>query len=117
MKGQSIKYVVFLVILFLLLSAAVWTASNISPLLENGLWILLVALFVLMAWKGDVLLQLDEYERAIIRRFGKVKRVGGPGWTFLIPFIETYTLADLRTQTIDVPKQQIITNDKIGRAS
>ncbi len=113
MASQNFKYVIFLVLLFVILSAAVWTVSNINVVAANGLWILLAGLFIMMAWKGDLLLQLDDYERAVVRRVGRVARVGGPGWTLILPFIESYSIVDLRTQTIDVPKQQIITKGKI----
>lgn len=113
MGSESFKYIVFILILFAILTAAVWTVSNIDTLIANGLWLLLVLLFLLIAWKGDVLLMLQDYQRAVIMRFGKVKRVGGPGWCIVLPFIETPTIVDLRTQTIDVPRQQVITKGKI----
>ncbi len=34
-----------------------------------------------------------------IFRFGKVNRVGGPGWTFVLPFIEKPNITTLRTQS------------------
>jgi regulator of protease activity HflC (stomatin/prohibitin superfamily) len=113
MASQNIKYIVFIFLLFLLFSLAVLTVSNIDVLVANGLWFVLALLFLVIVWKGDVLLMLEEYRRAVIMRFGKVKRVGGPGWCIVIPFIETATIVDLRTQTIDVPKQQVITKGKI----
>jgi regulator of protease activity HflC (stomatin/prohibitin superfamily) len=56
---------------------------------------------------------LEEYQRAVIMRFGRVVRVGGPGWCIVLPFIEKPTIVDLRTQTIDVPKQEVITKGNI----
>jgi regulator of protease activity HflC (stomatin/prohibitin superfamily) len=56
---------------------------------------------------------LKEYERAVIYRFGRVDRVGGPGWTFLIPIFESFRLVDLRTQVVDVPPQNVITKDNV----
>lgn len=113
MRAASFKYVIFLVLLFVIISIAIFAVSNISILLENALWIAAVVLFILIAWKGDVLLMLEDYQRAVIMRFGRVRRVGGPGWCFVFPFIEKPTIVDLRTQTIDVPKQEIITKGKI----
>ena len=113
MKGQSIKYIIFILLLFFLFSLAAIAFSNVDVLAANLVWIVLIALFLVIVWKGDLILMLEEYQRAVIMRFGKVKRVGGPGWCIVIPFIEKPTIVDLRTQTIDVPKQEIITKSKI----
>ncbi len=113
MASDSFKYIVFMMILFAIFAIAIWAVQNLDSLAANLLWILAVALFVLIAWKGDVLILLKDYERAVIMRFGKVKRVGGPGWALVFPFIEDPTIVDLRTQTIDVPKQEVITKGKI----
>ncbi len=113
MKEQGIKYIIFIFLLFFLFSLAAITFTNVDVLAANLVWIVLIALFLLIVWKGDLILMLEEYQRAVIMRFGKVKRVGGPGWCIIIPFIEKPTIVDLRTQTIDVPKQQIITKGNI----
>lgn len=72
-----------------------------------------VILLIYFLFKLEIVLQLKDYERAVIFRFGKVNRVGGPGWTLLLPFIEKSNIVTLRTQVIDVPVQQIITKDNI----
>jgi len=113
MASESVKYFVFIAILFLIFLAATLVVANIGSLYENAFWIILAIAFVLIAWKGDILLMLKEYQRAVIMRFGKVKRVGGPGWCLLFPFIEKPTVVDLRTQTIDVPKQDVVTKGNI----
>lgn len=113
MASQNWKYVIFIFLIFLIFSLAVITVSSIDMLVANALWIAIALLAIFIFAKGDVLLMLKEYQRAVIMRFGKVKRVGGPGWCFVLPFIEEITLVDLRTQTIDVPRQQVITKGKI----
>ena len=113
MKGQSIKYIIFILLLFFLFSLAAIAFTNVDVLAANLVWIVLIALFLLIVWKGDLILMLEEYQRAVIMRFGKVKRVGGPGWCIILPFIEKPTIVDLRTQTIDVQKQQVITKGNI----
>ena len=60
-----------------------------------------------------MILQLLDYQRAVVYRFGKVNRVGGPGWTFIWPIIEEADIVDLRTKTIDVTKQDVVTKDGI----
>jgi regulator of protease activity HflC (stomatin/prohibitin superfamily) len=113
MAGQSVKYIVFIVIIFAIFAALVVAISSLDVLVANALWLLLVALFLLIVWKGDLVLMLEEFQRAVIMRFGRVVRVGGPGWCIVLPFIEKPTIVDLRTQTVDVPKQDVITKGNI----
>jgi len=59
--------------------------------------------------------QVQQYERAVIFRFGKLKTGGavGPGLFFIIPCIDNMVTIDLRTMTFDVPKQEILTKDSV----
>ena len=109
----GIKKIIFIVLVLLIIMVIAAVIVNIELISENLLWIGLLAVFLFIIWKSDMLLLLTEYERAVIFRFGKVNRVGGPGWAFLIPFIENYKQVDLRTRTVDVPKQDVITQDSI----
>jgi regulator of protease activity HflC (stomatin/prohibitin superfamily) len=56
---------------------------------------------------------LDEYERAVVFRLGRFKGVRGPGLIILIPGVEKMRRVDLRTVTMDVPSQDIITRDNV----
>lgn len=56
---------------------------------------------------------LNEYERAVIFRLGRFTSVRGPGLIILIPGIEQMTRVDLRTVTMDIPSQDIITRDNV----
>jgi len=62
---------------------------------------------------GKVLFEFREYERGVVYRFGKYHRVAEPGWRFVIPIIETFVKYDLRTETIDIPPQSVITKDAV----
>jgi len=59
--------------------------------------------------------QVQEYERAVIFRLGRIKRGGavGPGLFFIIPCMDTMQVVDLRTVTFDVPPQEILTKDSV----
>jgi len=58
---------------------------------------------------------INEYERGVIFRFGHVVGVLKPGLKMRIPFgIDIVHKIDLRTRTIDVPQQEIITKDNIS---
>ena len=57
---------------------------------------------------------VQEYERAIIFRLGRVKEgVVGPGLFFILPFMDTVSVVDLRTISFDVPAQEILTSDSV----
>jgi len=58
---------------------------------------------------------VQEYERAVVFRLGRMLtgRARGPGVFFVIPCIDIYEKIDLRTQTYDVPPQEILTKDSV----
>ncbi len=56
---------------------------------------------------------LNEYERAVVFRLGRFTGIRGPGLIILIPFIEKMRKVDLRTLTMDIPSQDIITRDNV----
>lgn len=56
---------------------------------------------------------LQEYERGIIFRLGRVQGPKGPGIVFILPFIDRMTRVDLRTITLDVPSQEAISSDNV----
>ncbi len=56
---------------------------------------------------------LDEFERAVVFRLGRFTSVRGPGLIILIPGIEKMKRVDLRTVTMDIPVQDIITRDNV----
>lgn len=75
--------------------------------------IILIVLAVLYSRSSSFLIQLQEYERGVVFRMGRYERLVGPGWVILIPFVETYKRMDLRIQTVDIPPQEVVTNDNI----
>jgi len=58
---------------------------------------------------------VQEYERAVIFRLGRLPAGGskGPGIFFVMPCIETYQKVDLRTITLGVPPQEVLTKDSV----
>ncbi|MBU4292909.1 MAG: slipin family protein [Actinobacteria bacterium] len=56
---------------------------------------------------------LREYERGVIFRFGRLSATRGPGIFLIIPFADKMIKVDLRTVTLDVPPQDIITKDNV----
>jgi len=56
---------------------------------------------------------IREYERAVIFRLGRLIKVKGPGLILLFPIIDKMVKVELRTVTLDVPPQDIITKDNV----
>ena len=56
---------------------------------------------------------MREYERAVVFRLGRLIGAKGPGLIILIPGIDKMVRVDLRTVTLDVPPQDIITRDNV----
>jgi regulator of protease activity HflC (stomatin/prohibitin superfamily) len=57
---------------------------------------------------------VTEYERLVIFRLGRLVGTRGPGVTYVVPGIEKSRRIDLRTITMDVPAQDVITKDNIS---
>ena len=112
-ESYKLKELIFVLaaLIILLLALAFFFFSE---LIQIYILVGFFAIFlVFLVSRYDFLLTLKEYERAVIFRFGHAKRVGGPGWTLIWPVIESSRLVDLRTQTIDVKPQEVITKDKV----
>src|SRR5215216_390817 len=72
-----------------------------------------VALVVLFVLASAVRI-VQEYERGVIFRLGRVQgRAKGPGLFFLVPIADRMIKVDLRTVTMDVPPQDVITRDNV----
>ncbi|HHE33214.1 MAG TPA: slipin family protein [Chlorobaculum parvum] len=71
--------------------------------------LMLVAAFFVSAVKI-----LPEYERGVVFRLGRIIGAKGPGLIILIPYIDRMIRVDLRTVTLDVPPQDIITRDNVS---
>jgi regulator of protease activity HflC (stomatin/prohibitin superfamily) len=74
-----------------------------------GIVIFLAVIFLFMAVKV-----LNEYERGVIFRLGRVIDHKGPGLILLIPIIDKMVRVSLRTVAMDVPPQDVITRDNVS---
>ena len=72
---------------------------------------LVVVLFALLSSSVKV---VREYERLVVFRLGRLVGPRGPGLTVIIPGIEKAVRIDLRTVTMDVPSQDVITKDNVS---
>ena len=57
---------------------------------------------------------VQQYQAGVVFRFGKIVSTKGPGLNVIIPFIDILRYVDLRTVTLPVPPQKIITKDNVS---
>lgn len=74
---------------------------------------LAVAGFLLVSLAGAAIKVVQEYERGVIFRLGRLVGAKGPGLFLIIPFIDRMVKIDLRTVTLDIPSQEAITKDNV----
>jgi len=72
-----------------------------------------VVLLFLIALASASIKIVQEYERGVIFRLGRLVGAKGPGLFFIIPFIDRMVKVDLRVVTLDIPAQECITNDNV----
>jgi len=72
--------------------------------------VVLVVLLILLPMTVKI---VQEYERGVVFRLGRLVGAKGPGFFLIIPFIDRMVKVDLRVVTMDVPPQDIITKDNV----
>jgi regulator of protease activity HflC (stomatin/prohibitin superfamily) len=81
------------------------------PGISSGLFFLIVFLVILGASAIKI---LREYERGVIFRLGRLIGAKGPGIVFIIPGVDKMLRISLRTVTLDIPPQDVITRDNVS---
>ncbi|GAP62744.1 hypothetical protein ARMA_1167 [Ardenticatena maritima] len=75
--------------------------------------VLLILVGLLLSILRSSVKIVQEYERGVIFRLGRVVGARGPGLFFIIPILEKMVKVDLRVVTLDVPSQEAITKDNV----
>jgi regulator of protease activity HflC (stomatin/prohibitin superfamily) len=79
-----------------------------------GLVALAVVIFLLILFAISAIKVIREYERAIVFRLGRLlPEPKGPGLFLLIPIVDRMVKVDLRTITLNIPPQEVITKDNV----
>jgi regulator of protease activity HflC (stomatin/prohibitin superfamily) len=81
---------------------------------ENAMIPYIVTVLVLIFILSQVVKIMNEYERGVIFRLGRLIASKGPGIIFLIPLIDKLQRMSLRLITFDVPPQDVITKDNVS---
>jgi len=79
-----------------------------------GLGVPLTFLILVMVAVISGIKILKEYERAVVFRLGRMVGARGPGLVYIIPGVEKMVKMDLRTVTMDIPPQDVITRDNVS---
>ena len=74
----------------------------------------LIAALIIFFVLSQVIKILNEYERGVIFRLGRLIASKGPGIIFLIPLIDKMQRVSLRLITLDIPPQDVITRDNVS---
>ena len=101
MDNVTSKIIAILFIIFM------WWFLFVNFKIIQYITYLFVAITLLIIFFIFFVKKYDEYQRAIIFRFGRFARVAGPGWSIVIPFIEKeFKVIDIRTHiaTINIPE-------------
>jgi regulator of protease activity HflC (stomatin/prohibitin superfamily) len=78
-----------------------------ARLLTGFGWLMVIPLFFI------AVKTVQEYERGVIFRLGRLVGARGPGLFVILPFVERMVKVDLRVVTMDVPRQDVITKDNV----
>ena len=75
------------------------------------IWFLVALIAIVILFSVRI---VKEYERGVVFRLGRLVGQRGPGMILLIPLVEQMTRVTLRTVTMDIPSQKIITKDNVS---
>lgn len=101
------------VYLFLLIAGILWAVVEVILILRGEVFLFLpfIIPFIVMV---PMMRIINEYQRGVLFRLGRMKEVVGPGFNLLLPFgLDVMRKVDMRTFTIDVAKQEVITRDNV----
>jgi len=118
-SGSPVPLVTFLVLGIIFIFLAVFGGTLLTPffgffgifIAPIGFGFLAVLFFFLVPFTVAV---NKQWQEAIILRFGRFIRLVGPGIFYKWPWIERFLRQDIRIQTLDVMKQEVMTRDNIS---
>ena len=77
------------------------------------MYVVALVLVVVLGFSAANARVLREYQRGVLFRLGRLRPLAGPGLVFLIPFVDRMERVDLRTVTLTIPPQEVITRDNV----
>jgi len=115
--GKRPKGELWIQILIWVLLGLIIPLSRDLPSLFKGVPMSLIGIAAIVAivilFLSSAIKIVREYERGVIFRLGRLVGAKGPGLFFIIPIVDKMVKVDLRTITLDVPPQEVITRDNV----
>jgi regulator of protease activity HflC (stomatin/prohibitin superfamily) len=84
----------------------------VETLINLGI-LIAVVVFIVLPLLGSAIRVVQEYERGVIFRLGRLVGPRGPGLFVIVPFVDRMVKVDLRVVTMEVPPQEVITRDNV----
>jgi regulator of protease activity HflC (stomatin/prohibitin superfamily) len=113
-RVNMINGVATLIFLFIFLGGLAFGWVTAAAANSGELFFLIAAAsFILASVISSAARIAAQWEKALVFRLGKFRGLEGPGLFFIIPIIESVIKVDTRIQTLDIPKQQVITKDNV----
>ncbi|MCK6478967.1 MAG: SPFH domain-containing protein [Planctomycetes bacterium] len=106
---KAINFVCFMVLLIVgeALALAIGQSNEVAGALFG------VLAFLFAAFVASAIRIANQWERILILRLGKFSSMKGPGLFIVIPVLDRAIFVDIRTLTLDIPSQQVITKDNV----
>lgn len=111
-SGSPAPFVTFLALAIVCFFLGIYGAYFGMSAFMWPVFVFLGVIFVMLL-PGTIAIN-QQWQEAIILRFGKFKRLVGPGMFFKWPLMERFLRQDIRIQTLDVMKQEVMTKDNIS---
>lgn len=73
----------------------------------------ILIIIIVLALAVAFIRQVEQYQRGVMFTLGKFTGVKEPGWRIVVPVLQRMHKVDIRTKTVDVPDQEVITKDNI----
>lgn len=108
--AEKVEIVIMLLVLFVIAS---FFYPEIRTVAYAAMGLLALYFLLQLFLQSGIVLEVPEYKRAVVFRLGHFHRSAGPGWVLIVPILERAEVIDLRVQTMNLPPQDIITNDQI----
>jgi len=106
----------FQILLWFVLALLIPLSRDLPSLLKGVSMSLLgiaAIVVIIIMFLSSAIKIVREYERGVIFRLGRLVGAKGPGLFFIIPIVDKMVKVDLRTITLDVPPQEVITRDNV----
>jgi regulator of protease activity HflC (stomatin/prohibitin superfamily) len=75
-----------------------------------GAWVVIIVIVILILSSLKV---VNQYEQGVVLTLGRFKGIRQAGLRFIVPVFQRMIKVDIRTNTIDIPKQEVITKDNV----